>query len=87
MCGRLVHTLTREGYATYLDLSVPEVDPNYDVRPTDTLPVIRMGEGGLEGSCSVGVSPPGAARFCSETIEELKSLVLPLAQPRRLSLE
>lgn len=48
MCGRLVHTLTPEGYATYLDLSVPETEPNWDVRPTDTLPVIRQQGGQLE---------------------------------------
>jgi putative SOS response-associated peptidase YedK len=48
MCGRLTHTLTPEDYATYVDLVVPALEPNQDVRPTDTLPIVRMGERGLE---------------------------------------
>jgi hypothetical protein len=37
MCGRLVYTLNPKGYATYLDLSVPENKHNYELRPTDKL--------------------------------------------------
>lgn len=48
ICGWLVRALTPEGYATYLDLSVPETEPNYSVRPTDTLPAIRKWQKGIE---------------------------------------
>lgn len=48
MCGRLVHALTPEDYATYVDLALPPFDPNWDVRPTDPLPMVRAGGGGLE---------------------------------------
>lgn len=49
MCGRLVHTLTPEDYATYLDLAVPFLEANLDVRPTDTVPIVRQRGGKLEG--------------------------------------
>jgi len=48
MCGRLVHTLTPEDYAGYIDMAVPRINPNWDVRPTDALPIIRQRDGELE---------------------------------------
>jgi putative SOS response-associated peptidase YedK len=53
MCGRYATgTLSWEQYVAILSL-IPgqprwNVEPNYDVRPTDTAPVVVEGEGGLE---------------------------------------
>lgn len=48
MCGRIEHALSPEDYLLYFGLEVDTIEPNWDVRPTDQLPIIRQGEKGLE---------------------------------------
>jgi len=81
MCGRLVHTLTPEDYAGYIDMAVPRINPNWDVRPTDALPIIRQRDGELE--CVLarwgfpGARPSRGSKVLfnarSETVAELPS--------------
>lgn len=47
MCGRIEHALSPEDYLLYFGLEVDTIEPNYDVQPTDTLPIIRQGKDGL----------------------------------------
>jgi len=85
MCGRYSLTVPPEEFAQHFGLSdVPDLEPRYNVAPTQDMPVIRLPEGASREAVTMrwglvpfsAASPDGAARMInarSETVAEKPS--------------
>jgi len=96
MCGRYTLTVPPEEFAHHFGLSdVPDLEPRYNVAPTQDVPVVRLGDGALREALTMrwglvpfsAANPDGAARMInarSETVADKPSFRLAFQKTRCL---